>query len=132
MIIGVLTDVGKQKIAEWICGISTIPTMYIAWGQCDTDDAATRTDTALVGEIDRAEATTTISTHELTMAMTEENTGDGYWTTECGIFDASSGGNMIYRGLYSEDSSTAESRYVNPGDTLSVSIVFNFATGTLV
>lgn len=132
MIIGVLTDVGKQKIAEWTCGVTAIPTLYIAWGQCATTDAATRTDTALVGEIDRAVATTTISTHELTIAMTEENTGEGYWTTECGIFDASSGGNMIFRGLYSEDSATAESRYVNPGDTLSISEVFHFDTGTFV
>ena len=96
---------------------------------CSTANAALETDTALVNELDRAVATATPTTNTLTILTSKTNINPKE-ILEVGIFDAASGGNMLYRGLLSDDSVTAKSRWVNAGDTISVEVVFDFANGT--
>ena len=95
---------------------------------CSTTNAALETDTALVSELGRGTATLTPATNTLTISISEVNVNPKE-ILEIGIFDAASGGNMLYRGLLSDDSVTAKSRWVNAGDTISVSVVFDFASG---
>ena len=95
---------------------------------CSTANTALETDTALVSELGRGTATLTPATNTLTISISEVNVNPKE-ILEVGIFDAASGGNMLYRGLLSDDSITAKSRWVNAGDTISVSVVFDFASG---
>jgi len=127
MIIGILTNVGQQCIRKYISDY-TSHSLYIAWGMCSTANAALETDTALVSELGRGTATLTPATNTLTISISEVNVNPKE-ILEIGIFDAASSGNMLYRGLLSDDSVTAKSRWVNAGDTISVSVVFDFASG---
>ena len=95
---------------------------------CSTTNAALETDTALVSELDRKVATLTPATNILTISASKTNVNPRE-ILEVGIFDAASGGNMLYRGLFSDDSVTAKSRWVNAGDAISTSIVLDFASG---
>jgi len=127
MIIGILTNVGQQCIRKYISDYAS-HSLYIAWGMCSTANTALETDTALVSELGRGTATLTPATNTLTISISEVNVNPKE-ILEVGIFDAASGGNMLYRGLLSDDSITAKSRWVNAGDTISVSVVFDFASG---
>jgi hypothetical protein len=128
MIIGILTNVGQQCIGKYISDY-TSHSLYVAWGMCSTANAALETDTALIGELDRKVATLTPATNTLAILASKTNINPTE-ILEVGIFDAASGGNMLYRGLLSDDSVTAKSRWVNAGDTISVSVVLDFANGT--
>lgn len=146
MIIGILTNSGERRIRKYIQD-NPDHTLYIGWGYCLTSATATSTDSALVREYGRAEATVALSTttltgDTLTVSIAEVvnsiNGGGsspdykGCHVLEVGIFDAATGGNMLYRGLLSEDSTTPKARWLEDGDTLSVSIAFHFAAGEFV
>jgi len=146
MIIGTLTNAGERRIRKYIQD-NPDHDLYIGWGLCTTSDTAASTDNGLVKEYGRAAATatrgtTTYTNDTLTIAVSETitaaNGGGGSKTytgchiLEVGIFDAASGGNMLYRGLLSEDSSTPAARWLEDGDTLSVSIAFHFIAGDYV
>ena len=130
MIIGTLTNAGERKIRQYI-HVNPDHDLYIGWGFCSTSDTAAVTDSRLVNEYGRAVATVTPSAGTLTVAISEL-IDKGYSIMEVGIFDAASGGSMLYRGLLSEDSSTPKSRHLEDGDTLSVSIALHFAAGEFI
>lgn len=130
MIIGCLTNAGERKIRGYIQS-NPDHTLYIGWGFCSTSDTAAVTDSRLVNEYGRHTATVTATTDTLTIAISEL-IDKGYSILEVGIFDAASGGSMLYRGLLSENSTTPKSRHLEDGDTLSVSVVFHFAAGEFI
>lgn len=140
LIIGKLTLIGQSEIRKYIHDYSEHD-LYIAWGICSVSDVAHQTDTSLVNEIARHIATVSASGDALTISLhgsTGEVLEDSYEILEVGIFTGvgtfteATGGVMLYRGLLSEDSTTAKSRWINAGDTLKISIVFDFANGAFV
>jgi hypothetical protein len=146
MIIGILTNAGERRIRKYIQD-NPDHDLYIGWGYCLTTKTATATDTALVKEYGRAKATISIRTSTYTgdtlrvyisEVVNSINGGGesknytGCHVQEVGIFDAASGGNMLYRGLLSEDSTTPKSRWLEDGDTLEVTIDLHLAAGEFV
>lgn len=124
---GCLTNAGERRIRKYIQD-NPSHALYIAWGYCALSETAASTDTALVKEYGRAAATVSVTTDALTVSISEViDTARNI--SEVGIFDAASGGNMLYRGLLSEDHATPKARWAEDKDTLSVSIVFDFAAG---
>lgn len=131
MIIGTLTLIGQQRIRKQIADYDTHP-IYIAYGMCATTDTALETNTGLVNEHGRKIATVSVSGDELTMAISR-TISTAQEVMEVGIFTGPSKTDpMIYRGLLSEDSTTPKSRWLNVGDMIDVSIVFDFANGVFV
>ncbi len=128
MIIGTLTVLGQQRIRKHIADYAA-HTLTIAWGICKTTDTALETDTALVKELGRKAATVAVSGDELTISCSQLISAP-IEVLEVGIY--STGGYLCYRGLLSDDSATAKTRYVAAGDTLTFSIVFDFANGAFV
>ena len=103
LIRNVITDVGKAQVAGLINGVVTTPFKYVAIGTGTT--AASASDTALEYEVARKEGTTTRETTNVSndTAVVEAtfSSADGLSgsmaITEAGLFDASSGGNMLCR-----------------------------------
>ena len=94
-----ITNVGKAQVAGLINGVVTTPFKYIAIGTGTTAPSAT--DTALVSEVARTQATvgrttTSVTNDTATLDATFTFTAS-YAITEAGIFDASTGGNMLSR-----------------------------------
>jgi len=97
------TDVGKSRVAGLIGGVYTTPFKYIAIGTGTTAEASS--DTALEAETARKEATaslttTTVDNDTLVLSATFSSSDGLTGTsaiTEYGVFDASSGGNMLAR-----------------------------------
>jgi hypothetical protein len=130
LIIGTMTVAGLGAMRRQVYDY-TVHYLYIAVGMCATTDTAAETDTALVKELDRALATVAVSGDQLTVSIS----GVVDWSgdiMEVGIFNMGTGGTMLYRGLLSQDSTTPKSRFLNIGDTLSVSIVLDLANGAFV
>jgi len=97
-----LTDVGLAQMAGLINGVVTTPFTYVAVGTGTTAPSAT--DTALVSEVMRVSATvsrttTSVSNDTATWSATFNFTAS-YALSEAGIFDASTGGNMLSRVTY--------------------------------
>lgn len=105
-----ITNIGKAQVAGLINGVVSAPFRYIAIGdgnasnpgQCSSESA---TDTALGHEVARQQAsvrrTTTNVTND-TAVWDTTFTANGTWhICESGIFDASSGGNMLARKTFS-------------------------------
>lgn len=133
-IIGILTLNGQSEIRKCIHDY-TAHSLYIAWGMCKTSDVARATNTALIKEIGRHLATISVTGDALTMSIhgtTGEVINSSYEILEVGIFTEAVGGVMIYRGLLSENSTAAKSRWINAGDTLKISIVLDLANGAFV
>ena len=103
LIRNVITDVGKAQVAGLINGVVTTPFKYVAIGTGTTAESAS--DTALEYEVARKEGTTTRETTNVSndTAVVEAtfSSADGLSgsmaITEAGLFDASSGGNMLCR-----------------------------------
>lgn len=98
-----VVNVGKAQVAGLINGVVTTAFKYIAIGTGTTSPSAT--DTALGSEVARASATTsrattTVTNDTATWSATFNFTAS-YSITESGIFDASSGGNMLARQTFS-------------------------------
>ncbi|RLG77356.1 MAG: hypothetical protein DRO12_02450 [Thermoprotei archaeon] len=111
-----IVNVGKAQVAGLINGVVTTPFKYIAIGTGTTSPSAG--DTALESEVDRAEATvgrtTTSVTNDTATFDATFNFTASYSITEAGIFDASSGGNMLARHTFSAIN-------VQSGDSLTIS-----------
>lgn len=146
MLIGVMTNIGKEKLAGYLKDNSSLPTLYWAFGTGGgpSATAAAATDVGLSREafldvpaktLMRKAATIVVANGVLTASASwsnETNGATGYWTGEFGLFDATTGGNMFYHGFTSEDGVTAAKRYyTNATDTQTVSVAFTFANGTL-
>lgn len=103
----VVTNVGKAQVAGLINGVVTTPFTYVAIGTGTTPPAAT--DTALVTEIKRKAGTasreTTSVTNDTAVVEATFTSADGLSgtsaVTEAGLFDASTGGNMLSRQTFS-------------------------------
>jgi len=98
----IVTAVGRKWIAERIVGLRSSVDMYIGWGTDDTE--ATIDDTTLGTEQDRdlATASQSAGNARLSLWAKEFDISDvissGTITPkEVALFDASSGGNMLYR-----------------------------------
>jgi len=99
----IITNVGKAQAAGLLNGVVTTPFQYIAIGTGTT--AAAATDTALENEIARKSASTSRKTTSVTndTAVWEASfsSADGLSgsaaITESGLFDSSTGGNMLAR-----------------------------------
>ncbi len=110
-----VVDVGKAQVAGLINGVVTTPFKYIAIGTGTASPSAS--DTALGNEVARASATTgrtttSVSNDTATWSASFSFTSS-YAITESGIFDASSGGNMLARQTFSAVN-------VSSGDSLTV------------
>jgi len=101
-----IVNVGKAQVAGLINGVVTTPFKYIAIGDGSSTNPGTctapsATDTALGHEIARASATTgrttTNVTNDTATLSATFNFTSSYAICETGIFDASSGGNMLAR-----------------------------------
>jgi len=105
-----ITNVGYAQVAGLINGVVTTPFKYAAVGvgsstspgSCATPSAS---DTALGYEVARVSATvgrtTTSVTNDTATWSATFNFTTSYSLCEAGIFDASSGGNMLSRVTYS-------------------------------
>ena len=103
--IDALTNVGKAQIAGLINGVVTTPFKYIAIGTGTT--AASSSDTALENETHRALGTTSRETTNVSNdTAVVQATFSGGWASggedisESGLFDASTGGNMLCRDTF--------------------------------
>jgi len=103
----VITNVGKAQVAGLINGVVTSPFRYVAIGTGTTAPSAS--DTALETEIARkagstSRATTNVSNDtavvEATFSSADGLTGSSN-VAEAGLFDATSGGNMLARQTFS-------------------------------
>jgi hypothetical protein len=97
-----LTNAGLAQMAGLINGVVTTPFTYVAVGTGTT--APSVTDTALVSEVMRVSATvsrttTSVPNDTATWSATFNFTSS-YALAEAGIFDASTGGNMLCRVTY--------------------------------
>jgi len=106
----VITNVGKAQVAGLINGVVTTPFKYIAIGTGDPNNpgscaAESASDTALQNEVARVQATvsrTTTNVSNDTAVLEATITAGAEWhVCESGIFDASSGGNMLARKTFS-------------------------------
>ena len=99
----VITDVGKAQVAGLINGVVTTPFKHVGIGTGTTSETAS--DTSLEYEIKRKEGTvdrtTTSVTNDTAKVEATFSSADGlsgsHAVTEAGLFDASSGGNMLCR-----------------------------------
>jgi len=105
-VMNLITNVGKAQVAGLINGVVTTPFKYIAIGDGSSTSPGTctspsATDTALGHEVSRASATvgraTTNVTNDTATLSATFNFTASYSLCEAGIFDASSGGNMLAR-----------------------------------
>ncbi len=98
-----IVNVGKAQIASLIGGLGANPFTYVAVGTGTT--AAAATDTALETEVARVQTTNSLTTTSVTNDTAHfEGTIDftsSYAITEYGLFDASTGGNMLNRAVKS-------------------------------
>jgi hypothetical protein len=97
-----LTNVGLAQMAGLINGVVATPFTYVAVGTGTT--APSVTDTALVSEVMRVSATvsrttTSVPNDTATWSAVFSFTAS-YALSEAGIFDASTGGNMLSRVTY--------------------------------
>jgi len=104
-----ITNVGYAQVAGLINGVVTTPFKYVAVGvgsstSPGTCTAPSATDTALGYEVARVLATvgrtTTSVTNDTATWSATFNFTASYSLCEAGIFDASSGGNMLSRVTY--------------------------------
>jgi hypothetical protein len=97
---GVLPVHARRYLAEFIHSAAYDQPLYLAWGNGTND--ITEYDTRLYNEIQRVQATITANTQyvQLTYDFTITAAIIALTTTaaECGLFDASAGGVMWYRG----------------------------------
>ena len=97
--VNVITNVGKADVAGLINGVVTTPFKYIAIGTGTTAESAS--DTALENEVMRQEATTSRETTNVTndtaVLQTTFDFTASYAISEAGIFNASTGGDMLAR-----------------------------------
>jgi len=106
----VITNVGLKQLSGLINGLVTTPFKYIAIGDGSSTSAgsctdAAATDTALGHELKRKEATasqvTTSVTDDTAQLVATFSSADGLTGSaslcEAGVFDASTGGNMLAR-----------------------------------
>jgi hypothetical protein len=105
-----ITNVGYAQVAGLINGVVTTPFKYVAVGDGSSTSpgsctAPSATDTALGHEVSRVSATTgrttTSVTNDTATWSATFNFTASYSLCEAGIFDASSGGNMLSRVTYS-------------------------------
>jgi hypothetical protein len=115
-----ITNVGYAQVAGLINGVVTTPFKYVAVGTGSstspgTCTAPSATDTALGYEVARVLATTgrttTSVTNDTATWSATFNFTASYSLCEAGIFDASTGGNMLSRVTYTVIN-------VAPGDSL--------------
>ena len=101
----VITNAGKAQVAGLINGVVTTPFKYIAIGTGTAAPAAT--DTALATETRRkladsvSRATTNVDNDTALLVATFSGYTGTEAVTESGVFDASSGGNMLCRQTFS-------------------------------
>jgi len=105
-----ITNVGYAQVAGLINGVVTTPFKYIAVGDGSSSSPGSCTspsasDTALGHEVARVQATTgrttTSVTNDTATWTATFNFTSSYSLCEAGIFDSSSGGNMLSRVTYS-------------------------------
>jgi len=116
-----ITNAGFAQVAGLIIGVVTTPFTYIAIGTGTT--AFDPTQTALVTEVKRKAATvsrvTTSVTNDTAQLQATFSSADGLTgtaaITESGVFDASTGGNMLCRQTFS-----ALNINWDAGDTLTI------------
>ena len=111
----VITNTGKAQVAGLINGVESNHFEYIAIGTDSTSESAS--DTALGNEIDRKSATcsrtTTTVTNDTAQLQATFDFTASYSITESGVFDSSSGGNMLCRKTFSAIN-------VSSGDSLQI------------
>ncbi len=99
---GRFTNAGRAKVAAIIKDTAGLPAIYIAWGS--GTGTITNSDTGLGFEVARERGTVTRTDADTyTITHTFEVAAAGTFS-EMGLFDAETGGTMLYRGGYSTDS----------------------------
>lgn len=121
---GRFTNVGRAILAKLLKDTDNPPAIYIGWGS--GTDTITNTDTGLGFEIARKEGTRTrVDANTYTVNGIFIVGSDGEFS-EMALFDALSGGNMLYRGGYSTNSPIGvydvESKSIATGDILNLTI----------
>jgi hypothetical protein len=121
---GRFPDAGRAKLASLLKNTDQYPEIYIAWG--NGTDALSVTDTGLGFEVSRKRGTvlrTDADTYTVSGSFTVESNGT---FSEMGLFDASTGGILLYRGGYSTDNPVGaydvESLTIAAGDVLDLTI----------
>jgi len=95
-----IVSVGKDRVEELIGGTSTSYFNYIAIGTGTTSPSDS--DTSLVNEVKRAQATVTHgASGEVFEKTFDFDSAESYNITELGIFDQASGGTMLDRITFS-------------------------------
>jgi len=101
----VITNIGLAQFIKRITGQTANAFTYLAYG--DDSTAPANTDTALVNELARAAATVTATTTYVTNDTARLSKTFSITATqtirECGVFDASTGGNCGARALVSPE-----------------------------
>lgn len=96
---GIITNFGNQVVCEHLYGNSTKYVLYIAIGTGTT--TPTIYDTIMEAEYSRKLATVTDTGSRLHITINWANSEitDGTVISECGVFDALAGGNLVYHGV---------------------------------
>jgi hypothetical protein len=121
---GRFPDSGRAKLASLLKNTDQYPEIYISWG--NGTDALAVTDTGLGFEVSRKRGTvlrTDADTYTVSGSFTVESNGT---FSEMGLFDALTGGTLLYRGGYSTDNPVAaydvESLEIDAGDVLDLTV----------
>jgi len=118
---------GRAKLASLLKDTDQLPEFYAAWGSGTATIADT--DTALGSEVERKRGTVARSDADTYVVTASFEAASAGTFSEMGLFDALTGGTMLYRGGYSTDSPVGlydvESLDVDAGDVLSLTFSIN-------
>lgn len=95
-----ITVIGEEQVAKILSGAASDLFRYIAIGEGTT--AAQTSDTELVDEVKRAEATLSYESHGKVKLVYEFifESSESYNITEVGFFDSAIAGNMLNRSVF--------------------------------
>jgi hypothetical protein len=119
---GIITNFGNQVVCEHLYKNSTDYVLYIAIGTGTT--TPTVYDFIMEAEYARALATVSSTALRLYLSLEFAITEDVV-ITECGVFDALIGGNLVYHGVTGD----ACKRTMEDEDTYTVGVVLTPVTG---
>ncbi len=121
---GRITAAGRAILVKLLKDTDNPPAIWIGWGSGTVTIADT--DTGLGFEVDRKRGTATRNDADTFTVTGSFVVVAGGAFSEMGLFDALSGGTMLYRGGYSTDSPVGvydvESKTIAAGDILNLSI----------
>lgn len=131
--VGLPTTHFLERLAYWI-HIPTTTTWYVAWGTGGTLVAGdlTTAKTGMNEEVTRSLGTFSRTTNTMKVTVTFSPTGDqiGKTCDEIGVYDAATGGNLLFWGFPWLEPDGISGITIGVGDTMAFTIPWALATGS--